>query len=260
MYLVYIAAGKSSRFGGSPKLLAKIGPNGETLIEISIQQALTCININKIHFLVSKETYPLIFQHLGEKYHHLPITYSFQEIPSFRTKPWGTADAVASLKGVINETFIMCNSDDLYGKKAFSSFVNDKTNIIVGYLLENSLPIIGKVNRGFININKHYSVENLEEKLNIEMDDFTQQELMSILVSMNIFQFTPKILDLLYQNVEQFKKDNHENETIEALLPNFLNELINQDKIEILCKVCSERCVGITYKEDIERIKKDLIR
>ena len=101
--------------------------------------------------------------------------------------------------------------------------------------------------------------ERFGEKLNIEMDNYTQQELMSRLVSMNIFQFTPKILDLLYQNVEQFKKDNHENETIEALLPNFLNELINQDKIEILCKVCSERCIGLTYKDDIERIKKDLV-
>ena len=259
MYLVYIAAGKSSRFGGSPKLLAEIGPNKETLIEISIQQALTCKSINKIHFLVSKETYPLIFQHLGEKYQDLPITYSFQEIPSFRTKPWGTADAVASLKGVINETFIMCNSDDLYGKKAFATFINDHHNIIVGYLLQNSLPDIGKVNRGFININKHYLVEKLEEKLNIEMNDFTQHELTTILVSMNIFQFTPKILDLLYQDVEQFKKDNHENETIEALLPNFLNELIKQEKIEILSKVCSERCIGLTYKDDVERVKNDLI-
>ena len=52
MYLVYIAAGKSSRFGGSPKLLAKIGPNKETLIEISIQQALTCKSINKIHIFI----------------------------------------------------------------------------------------------------------------------------------------------------------------------------------------------------------------
>ena len=36
--LVILAAGKSSRFGGEPKMLSKVGPSSETLFEISLKQ------------------------------------------------------------------------------------------------------------------------------------------------------------------------------------------------------------------------------
>ena len=39
--IVYMVAGMSSRFGGIPKQMAQIGPNDETLIEYSVNQALT---------------------------------------------------------------------------------------------------------------------------------------------------------------------------------------------------------------------------
>ena len=39
-YLVVMVAGMSSRFGGKPKQMARIGPNNETLIEYSINQAI----------------------------------------------------------------------------------------------------------------------------------------------------------------------------------------------------------------------------
>ena len=39
--IVYMVAGMSSRFGGMPKQMAQIGPNDETLIEYSVNQALT---------------------------------------------------------------------------------------------------------------------------------------------------------------------------------------------------------------------------
>ena len=38
--LVYMVAGMSSRFGGKIKQFAKVGANGETLIEVSLKQAL----------------------------------------------------------------------------------------------------------------------------------------------------------------------------------------------------------------------------
>ena len=38
--IVYMVAGMSSRFGGRPKQMAKVGPDNETLIEFSVNQAL----------------------------------------------------------------------------------------------------------------------------------------------------------------------------------------------------------------------------
>lgn len=255
MYLVYIAAGKSSRFGGQPKLLAKIGANDEYLIHISLNQALSCKYITKIHFLVSNETYDPIREVMGSVYKNLPITYSYQEIPEHRSKPWGTADALASLYNIINEPFILCNSDDLYGPLAFQNLMNDHANIIVGFLLRNSIPNDGKVNRGFIQNTPDYIVEKIEENLNIERDQFNKYELDNIHVSMNMFKFQPSILKLIYEKVEIFKQKHQDNPSVEALLPDFLNELISEEQIEILCLCCSDSCLGITYKEDVETLR-----
>ena len=53
--LLFIAGGKSSRFGGEPKMLSKIGPNEETLFEMSIGQMIHHIPIVQIHVVVNKE-------------------------------------------------------------------------------------------------------------------------------------------------------------------------------------------------------------
>ena len=49
--LVYMVAGLSSRFGGEIKQFAKVGPNNETLIEYSLNQALPA-GFTKIVFIV----------------------------------------------------------------------------------------------------------------------------------------------------------------------------------------------------------------
>ena len=48
--LLFMAAGKSSRYGGEPKILANIGPNKETLFEISFQQIIKYINIYRAQY------------------------------------------------------------------------------------------------------------------------------------------------------------------------------------------------------------------
>ena len=44
--LLFMAAGISSRFGGSPKMLSKIGPNNESLFEMSIRQLKDRIKVS----------------------------------------------------------------------------------------------------------------------------------------------------------------------------------------------------------------------
>ena len=53
--IVFMVAGMSSRFGGNPKQMAKVGPNNETLIEFSVNQALRC-NFNKLIFITNPKT------------------------------------------------------------------------------------------------------------------------------------------------------------------------------------------------------------
>lgn len=258
MYLVYIAAGVSSRFGGTPKMLAKIGKKNERLIDISLQQALSRNDIERIHFLVSKHTYDSIFEYLGNRYQNIPITYSFQIIPSYRKKPWGTADAVASLYLAIDKEFILCNSDDLYGENSFNCIPSDNLNWMIGFQLKNAIPNKGQVNRGVVNIGSENEIKHIEELMGVMKSDFDDYKLENIVVSMNLCKFQPNILKFIYEKVVDFINIHDEDTTKEALLPNFLNEYVKESGNDIFCKVSSEKCIGITYKEDIEDLKQEL--
>lgn len=258
MFLVYIAAGISSRFGGKPKLLSKIGPNDETLIEVSMNQALSCKYITNIHFLVNKNNFDEIKDYLKDSFKNIPITYSLQDIPENRAKPWGTADAIASLKPYISKSFILCNSDDLYGKKVFENLINDQFNLVIAYKLGNTLPEEGKVNRGIIDVNKNYVVEEILEKINIKKSDFSNIQLNDTLVSVNLFKFNNNIFDILNGKVEAFKEKYFNDHSKEALLPEFLNEMIKKDNFEMLCQVSNNQCLGVTFPEDVENLKSKL--
>ena len=219
MYLVYLAAGLSSRFGGEPKLLQKIGKNKKSLIEISLEQALV-INFNKIIFIVSSKTYELVNKHISKLNITIPVEFIFQT--SNRVKPWGTGHAVSCLYPHVNESFVLCNSDDLYGYDTFNilkDYEDTKNNIVIGYKLKNALPHDNSyVNRGFINLYDG----SITEKLNICRNYYNENELNNIYVSMNLFILQPNILNGLFNDVEDFMKENQHNETLEALLPNFL--------------------------------------
>ena len=51
-----MVAGMSSRFGGKIKQLAEIGPNNETLIEVSVNQAIKNKKLSKIFFITNPKT------------------------------------------------------------------------------------------------------------------------------------------------------------------------------------------------------------
>ena len=94
MALVYIVAGISSRFRGKIKQFAKVGRNGETLIECSLKQAIPA-GFSKIIFVVGNKTEKVFKEKFGENYEGIPVYYAFQFYDeSLRDKPWGTTDAL----------------------------------------------------------------------------------------------------------------------------------------------------------------------
>jgi len=126
--IVYMVAGLSSRFGGKPKAFAKIGPNNETLIEISINRSIKA-GFNKIIFIVGKETESIFKNFFKDNYKGIPIEYALQSYnPETRDKPWGTADALVTVLPFIDNTIILCNGDDIYDETAFELLTNNLTH------------------------------------------------------------------------------------------------------------------------------------
>lgn len=262
--LLFMAAGKSSRFGGQPKLLAKVGKNNESLFELSIIQIKKHIQINHIHLITNEENAIEILseaKNIRYKYDlNIDITSNIQIIPRFRNKPWGTADAASSAYNYLKTPFLLLNSDDLYDEITFETIAKncDKSkNYIIGYELGKTLKNDKKANRGFIEIFNN-RIFKLTEKLNIERKYYSEEELKDILVSVNLFLFQPCVLESLFTLTEKFKEDNDRDNEIESLLPDFLNKLLVNKTLDLELMKSEGQWNGITFKEDIKELKRVL--
>ena len=265
--LLFIAAGLSSRFGGTPKMLSKIGPKNESLFEMSIRQIKDRIKVCHIHIVVNSANRADIMNEVmsvSEKYDICKkITYNIQIKPGFREKPFGTADALASAYTYVKTPFLLLNSDDLYDFKTFdfiSNECNSSKNYLIGFKLGSTLLGNKKANRGFINNDKSGNILSLQEKLNIEKAYYSQLELDNTYVSVNLLLLQPKILKDLTLMISDFKEDCEDRyDTIsEALLPDFLNKLINDDLLNLEILKSPGTWNGITYQDDVKSIRKSL--
>ena len=126
--LFVLAAGMGSRYGGL-KQLDGLGPNGETIMDYSIYDAIRG-GFGKVVFVIRKDFEQDFRDKILSKYeNHIPVELVFQGLdnlpegftcPADRVKPWGTNHAVLMGKGVINEPFAVINADDFYGRDSFA--------------------------------------------------------------------------------------------------------------------------------------------
>ena len=111
--LVILAAGMASRYG-SMKQTDGFGPNGETIIEYSIYDAIKA-GFGKVIFVI-KEEFAENFKGIFEPklQGKIKTDYVFQtfdlkpfgiDIEIERTKPWGTGHAVLAARDAVKEPF-----------------------------------------------------------------------------------------------------------------------------------------------------------
>jgi len=261
--IAYMVAGMSSRFGGKIKQFAKVGPNGETLIEVSIKQAISA-GFDKIIFIVGEKTETPFKEMFGNSYNEVPIAYAKQNFdPKVRDKPWGTCDALVSAKDIINENFVVCNGDDIYGENAFRTahdfLTKNNGGVAIGYKLKNIIPDKGSVNRGLFGTDKDGNVISIEEIFDITKENFKEKNLTeNSLCSMNLFGLPKEVLPDLETILKEFKEKNKEDKKAECLLPNNLGTLIKENKLQIKLLETNDKWFGVTNPEDEEIIKNKL--
>ena len=105
--LVIMAAGIGSRFGGGIKQLAPVGPNGEIIMDYSIHDAIEA-GFNKVVFIIRKDLEKDFKEIIGNRIEkQIPVIYAYQELDALpegyevtegRTKPWGTGQAVLTVR------------------------------------------------------------------------------------------------------------------------------------------------------------------
>ncbi len=261
--IVYMVAGISSRFGGRIKQFAQVGPSGESLMEYSMDHAIKA-GFSRIIFIVGNMTQKPFQEKFGNNYKGVPIEYALQSFDTKeRDRPWGTADALVSIKSIINCPFVICNGDDIYGENTFRTLYNHlkKSNeeATIGYKLSEVIPQAGKVNRGIFQLKGDY-VTDLKEVFNIEKSNLSATNSKpDDLCSMNVFALHPEVVELISVILQDFKEQHKGDRRIEALLPEMIPVLIKQGKIKMKIYPACDRWIGVTNPED-EAVVREILK
>ena len=274
-----------SRYGGL-KQMDGLGPNGETIIDYSIHDAVEA-GFGKVVYIVReyfkeqmeaavKKKYKGVKTIDGEPLKFVFVTQELDKIPARftlnpeRQKPWGTAHAMLMAKDVIHEPFAVINGDDYYGKESFRVLgdwcrAHSDTKgqyCIVGFELENTLSESGGVSRGICWYDADRQLTDIVEHLDIKKDaDGVVRGDNSVtgahveldakaLCSMNMWGFTPDYFALSEVIFEGFLEKNINELKKEFYIPYAVDCMIKAG--DASCEVLStpSRWFGVTYKED----------
>ncbi len=228
--LFVLAAGMGSRYGGL-KQLDGLDPNGETIMDYSIYDAIHA-GFGKVMFVIRKDFEHDFRDKILSKYEgHIPVDVVFQSIdklpegftcPADRTKPWGPAHAVIMAAGAIDEPFAVINSDDSYGRNSFEVLAEELMRprdrkgdyCMVGFRIGNTMTENGGVNRGVCQT-KEGLLTSVEECKDIAYND--KYEIVykdaegnehrldaKTPVSMNMWGFTPDYFDYGVRGFSKF--------------------------------------------------------
>ena len=273
--LFVLAAGMGSRYGGL-KQIDGLGPNGETIMDYSVYDALRA-GFGKVVFVIRKDFEEAFREVVISKYaDKVPCEVCFQSVDKVpegctynpeRTKPWGTNHAVLMAKGLINEPFAVINADDFYGRESFQVLADYLKSVegttgkycMVGYRVANTLSENGSVSRGVCATDENGYLTDVVERTKIEKvgdkiiytEDGVDTEISpNSPVSMNMWGFTPEYFDYVEKAFVEFLKTRGQELKSEFYIPTLVNDMIRSG--EATCKVLdtTSKWFGVTYAED----------
>jgi UTP-glucose-1-phosphate uridylyltransferase len=275
--LLVLAAGMGSRYGGL-KQIDSVGPNGETIVDYSVYDALRA-GFAKVVFVIRKDIEQIFRMTVGARFERrVEVEYVFQElhnlplgfsVPAGRSKPWGTLHAVLSAAEAINEPFAVINADDFYGAEGYRSLAQHlrsdlRSYAMVGFVLRNTLSDFGPVSRGVCQVDGNAFLQGIVELKNIVRDGTHAMNTGATgqvtrlsgdeVVSMNMWGFTPSIFEQLREQFRKFLERSGSDLSSESYLPGAVNELVIAHQTRVRVLRTNDLWCGITYRGDHARI------
>lgn len=287
--LVIMAAGIGSRFGGGIKQLEPVGPGGEIIMDYSIHDALEA-GFDRIVFVIRHDLEKDFREVIGDRIEKIaPVSYAFQElddipsgftVPQDRKKPWGTGQAVLSVRDIVNEPFLVINADDYYGKEVFKKIHDYMTGdmdenapvydiCMGGFILANTLSDNGGVTRGVCEVGEDEILRAVRETYNIikTADGLTASDKEGNPVtvredqhaSMNMWGLTPAFIKELERGFPEFLSGLKEGDLkSEYLLPTIIDQMIKDGRARVKVLETRDHWFGVTYKEDKEGVAESI--
>lgn len=283
MTLLILAAGMGSRYGGL-KQIDPIGPSGEFIVDYSIYDAMKA-GFDKVVFVIKEENLDIFRDTIGKRIEkHIKVEYVFQKIqnipegktvPEGRVKPWGTGHAVLAAADNINDSFVVINSDDFYGRDSFlklGDFLRSNTGrqtvnhfSMAGFILENTITENGHVSRGVCETDNNGFLTKVTERTKIQRNgndiQYFENDLWTTLsensiVSMNCWAFTPEIFVHLKTLFEDFFENAEDKDMLKAefYLPFAVQDMISHGICDVSVLRTTSKWYGVTYREDRDSV------
>ena len=284
--LVVLAAGIGSRFAGGVKQLQSVGPSGEVIMDYSIHDAIEA-GFNRVIFIIRHDIQDLFDRTIGDRIRTIcaqkgvEVLCAYQEkenlpggfqCPADRAKPWGTGHALLSCKGMLHGGFAVINADDYYGKDSFRcaiEFLNSLeedsrgTYGLIGFRLGNTLSEHGGVTRGLCRTRDGWltyirETKNILKTPNgaVAVIDGEERQLdTEVPVSMNMWGFTPDVLDKLEERFIEFLGENLCVPKSEFLIPSEMGVLLSRETVRIRVLPTTSQWFGMTYAEDMPGVR-----
>jgi hypothetical protein len=279
--LLILAAGMGSRYGGI-KQLDNFGPNGETIIDYSLYDAIRS-GFGKIVFIIREELREDFIRIFDPKLKgKIDYEFAIQEVDSYlpadlsevkREKPWGTGHAMLCAWKNTETPFAVINADDFYGSEAFETvaefLVNNQdehVHTLIGYQLKNTLSENGTVSRGVCTVDEDDYLSDVIERTKIERTEGGEIVFHDLgdpvvladdtTVSMNFWGFKPSVFAETEKMFHAYARENFNAPKAEFYIPKVMSNLMAEGKGK--CKVFTNTSdwFGVTYPEDKETVQK----
>ncbi len=279
--LVIMAAGMGSRFGGL-KQMEPVDNEGHSIIDFSMYDARRA-GFRDLVFIIKREHDALFRERIGNRMERFfNVEYVYQEltdipagctVPDGRVKPWGTGQAIACCRNVLHGPFAVINSDDFYGRTAFSEIyeflrTNDDEHCyaMVGYRVRNTVTEFGSVARGVCEVQNGMLMGITERTKIYQRGDhaaYTEdgEHFVDLpgdtIVSMNIWGFTQPTVSEFWTRLGAFFEKEVPLDPLkrEFYLPSVVNQQLEEGTARVRVLPCEEVWHGVTYREDLASVK-----
>lgn len=264
----------ASRYG-SMKQIDGFGPNGETIIDYSIYDAIKA-GFGKVVFIIKEEfeeNFKAIFEaKLNGKIETAYVYQNFDlkqfgiDLQIERAKPWGTGHAILAARHEIKEPFCVINADDFYGLDSFQKMVNflqeevtGSNYSMIGYEIAKTLSDFGSVSRGVCKVSHEGYLEEIIERTKVirdgegvayDEDGKIYPLALDTRVSMNFWGFTPEVFKLSEELFREFAETHQQDPKSEFFIPIIVETLLNSEMADFKVVPTDSKWFGVTYKED----------
>lgn len=280
--LVVLAAGLARRYGGC-KPLAPIGPNGEAVIDLLVNDAVSA-GFDRIVLVLHPETGPAIRYHV-ERCWPKAVEVAFAE----QRLPLGTVHAVLAAKGPVgtDRPFAVCNSDDVYGEVAMGQLCAQLSSesgehVLIAYQLRATVATDDPVTRGICEVDGRGHLVALTERRKVTRHDngdtFTAEDGFEPAklagdqpASVNLWGFQSAIWNVFESAMDGSGLDEEallasvaaggEVPKAEVLLPEVVASMVDQGVgLPVRVIPTDAKLVGVTHAADLPVVSAELAR